>query len=112
MLVEGGRRVVFDPNSLRDDDGYLVVDASVADQFGDLGAETAALSRATTQQFEQYIKLNKKIASEVLNAVEQIDEADKIADMRIHLATKISEKQNFLKCSTYILGLSVFGHMK
>ena len=63
VLVEGGERVVLDPNSLRDDDGYLVVKASVADQFGDLGSETTALGRATTQQFEQYIKLNKKIAS-------------------------------------------------
>ena len=98
VLVEGGDRVVLDAKSLRDDDGYLVVEASVADQFGDLGAETTALGRATTQQFEQYIKLNKKIASEVLNAVEQIDEADKIADMiASHLAIKIAEKQELLE---------------
>ena len=114
VLVEGGKRVVFDPNSLRDDDGYLVVEASVADQFGDLGAETAALSRATTQQFEQYIKLNKKIASEVLNAVEQIDEADKIADMLAsHLAIKISEKQELLEMLDIHARLErVFGHME
>ncbi len=114
VLVEGGRRVVFDPNSLRDDDGYLVVEASVADQFGDLGAETVALSRATTQQFEQYIKLNKKVASEVLNAVEQIDEADKIADMLAsHLAIKISEKQELLEMLDIHARLErVFGHME
>ncbi|MDA9013785.1 endopeptidase La, partial [Alphaproteobacteria bacterium] len=69
-----------------------------ADQTGDRGADTAALSRATVQQFEQYIKLNKKIASEVLNAVEQVDEADKIADMiASHLAVKIAEKQDLLE---------------
>ena len=112
--VEGGQRVVLDPNSLRDDDGYLVVEASVADQFGDLGAETTALGRATTQQFEQYIKLNKKIASEVLNAVEQIDEADKIADMiASHLAIKISEKQELLETLDIHARLeSVFGYME
>ena len=56
------------------------------------------LSRATVQQFEQYIKLNKKIASEVLSAVEQVDEADKIADMiASHLAVKIAEKQDLLE---------------
>ena len=114
VLVEGGERVVLDPNSLRDDDGYLVVEASVADQFGDLGAETTALGRATTQQFEQYIKLNKKIASEVLSAVEQIDEADKIADMiASHLAIKISEKQELLETLDIHARLeSVFGHME
>ena len=114
VLVEGGKRVVFDPKSLRDDDGYLVVEASVADQFGDLNAETRALGRATIQQFEQYIKLNKKIASEVLNAVEQIDEADKIADMLAsHLAIKISEKQELLEMLDIHARLErVFEHME
>ena len=79
-----------------------------------MGAETAALSRATTQQFEQYIKLNKKIASEVLNAVEQIDEADKIADMiASHLAVKISEKQELLENLDIHARLErVFGYME
>ena len=98
VLVEGGERVALNTDALQNENGYLVVEAEIAEQFGDLGAETAALSRATTQQFEQYIKLNKKIASEVLNAVEQIDEADKIADMiASHLAVKISEKQELLE---------------
>ena len=98
VLVEGGERVALNTDALQNENGYLVVEAKIAEQFGDLGAETAALSRATTQQFEQYIKLNKKIASEVLNAVEQIEEADKIADMiASHLAVKISEKQELLE---------------
>ena len=50
------------------------------------------------QQFEQYIKFNKKVASEVLNAIEQVEEADKIADMiASHLAIKIPEKQELLE---------------
>ena len=114
VLVEGGKRIVLDSKTLRDDNGYLTVDASIADQFGDLGAETTALGRATTQQFEQYIKLNKKIASEVLTAVEQIDEADKIADMLAsHLAIKISEKQELLEMLDIHARLErVFGHME
>ena len=76
----------------------MFVEAEPAEQTGDRGADTAALSRATVQQFEQYIKLNKKIASEVLSAVEQVDEADKIADMiASHLAVKIAEKQDLLE---------------
>ena len=92
----------------------VVVESTVADQFGDMGAETKALGRATTQQFEQYIKLNKKIASEVLSAVEQVDETDKIADMiASHLAIKISEKQELLETLDIHARLeAVFGHME
>ena len=98
VLVEGGERLRLRLDTLTDDNGYLFVEAEPADQTGDRGADTAALSRATVQQFEQYIKLNKKIASEVLNAVEQVDEADKIADMiASHLAVKIAEKQDLLE---------------
>ncbi|MDC0336750.1 endopeptidase La [Alphaproteobacteria bacterium] len=98
VLVEGGERLRLRLDTLRDDDGYLFVEVEPAEQTGDRGADTAALSRATVQQFEQYIKLNKKIASEVLSAVEQVDEADKIADMiASHLAVKIAEKQDLLE---------------
>ncbi|MGB2240681.1 MAG: endopeptidase La [Candidatus Puniceispirillaceae bacterium] len=114
VLVEGGERVALNTDALQNENGYLVVEAEIAEQFGDLGAETAALSRATTHQFEQYIKLNKKIASEVLNAVEQIDEADKIADMiASHLAVKISEKQELLENLDVHARLErVFGYME
>ncbi len=98
VLVEGGERLRLSLDTLTDENGYLFVEAEPAEQTGDRGADTAALSRATVRQFEQYIKLNKKIASEVLSAVEQIDEADKIADMiASHLAVKIAEKQDLLE---------------
>ena len=98
VLVEGGERLRLRLDTLTMTDGYLFVEAEPAEQTGDRGADTAALSRATVQQFEQYIKLNKKIASEVLSAVEQVDEADKIADMiASHLAVKIAEKQDLLE---------------
>jgi len=98
VLVEGGERVRLRLDTLDDLSGYLFVEAEVLDQTGDLGVETGALGRATVQQFEQYIKLNKKIANEVLSAVEQIDEPDKIADMiASHLAVKIADKQDLLE---------------
>ncbi|MDC1117943.1 endopeptidase La [Alphaproteobacteria bacterium] len=98
VLVEGGERLRLRLDTLTDDNGYLFIEADPAEQTGDRGADTAALSRATVQQFEQYIKLNKKIASEVLSAVEQVDEVDKIADMiASHLAVKIAEKQDLLE---------------
>ncbi len=98
VLVEGGDRVKLHLGSLQNDKGYLFVEAEVAEQTGDRGSDTAALGRATVNQFEQYVKFNKKIASEVLSAVEQVEEADKIADMiASHLAIKIAEKQNLLE---------------
>ena len=98
VLVEGGERVVIDPQSLNSNDGFLAVDAEILEQDGYLGADTEGLARAAVQQFDQYIKFNKKVASEVLSAIEQVTEADKIADMiASHLAIKIEEKQDLLE---------------
>ena len=98
VLVEGGERVELKMDSLSAQDGYLTVEATPMVQTGDLGADTEALATTTVQQFEQYLKLNKKIASEVLNAIEQVDESDKIADMiASHLSVKIEEKQELLE---------------
>jgi len=98
VLVEGGERLQLRRETLTDDKGYLFVEAELVEQTGDRGADTAALGRATVQQFEQYIKLNKKIATEVLSAVEQVEDADTIADMiASHLAVKIPEKQDLLE---------------
>ena len=98
VLVEGGERVVIDPDTLNSDTGFMSVDAEILDQDGHLGADTEGLARATVQQFDQYIKFNKKVASEVLSAIEQVSEADKIADMiASHLAVRIEEKQELLE---------------
>ena len=98
VLVEGGERVVIDPQSLNSNDGFLAVDAEILEQDGYLGADTEGLARAAVQQFDQYIKFNKKVASEVLSAIEQVTDADKIADMiASHLAIKIEEKQELLE---------------
>ncbi len=52
-------------------------------------------------QFEQYIKLNKKIPPEVLVSINQIEESGKLADtVASHLALKIPEKQQLLECAT------------
>src|SRR6201996_654669 len=60
--------------------------------------ELEALSRTVVGQFEQYIKLNKKIAQEVLVSLNQIDDPAKLADtVASHLTLKISEKQELLE---------------
>lgn len=60
--------------------------------------ELEALSRSVVTQFEQYIKLNKKVPPEALVSVNQIDDYSKLADtVASHLALKISEKQELLE---------------
>ena len=67
----------------------------------DAGAEAKeleALGRTVVSQFEQYIKLNKKIAPEVLVSLNQIEEPSKLADtVASHLNLKIAEKQELLE---------------
>ena len=65
-------------------------------------------------QFEQYIKLNKKIAPEVLVSLNQIEEPSKLADtVASHLNLKIAEKQELLEIAKVGERLErVFGHME
>ncbi|MEZ5839652.1 MAG: endopeptidase La [Hyphomicrobiales bacterium] len=59
--------------------------------------EIEALARSVVAEFENYVKLNKKVSPEVLGAVTQIDDPSKLADtIASHLAIKIAEKQEIL----------------
>ena len=63
--------------------------------------ELEALSRSIVTEFEQYIKLNKRIPPEVLVSINQIEEPSKLADtVASHLALKISDKQELLELAT------------
>ncbi len=60
--------------------------------------EIEALARTTVTQFEQYVKLNKKVPPEVLVSINQIEEPTKLADtIASHLAVKIQQKQELLE---------------
>jgi ATP-dependent Lon protease len=74
----------------------------------------SALARTVVSQFEQYIKLNKKIPPEVLVSINQIDDPTKLADtVASHLTLKISEKQELLETESVSERLEkVFGHME
>ena len=57
-------------------------------------AEVEALRRAVMQQFDQYVKLNKKIPPEILTSIASIDEAGRLADtIAAHLPLKLENKQ-------------------
>ena len=100
VLVEGGSRAKVE-NFIEEKD-YLEADVFWPDEeMGDNPAEALALSRATLQQFEEYIKLNKKIPSEVMVSLGQIEDPSKMADtIASHLAVNIPEKQELLELSS------------
>ncbi|MFB1017984.1 MAG: AAA family ATPase, partial [Burkholderiaceae bacterium] len=59
--------------------------------------EIEALRRAVMQQFDQYVKLNKKIPSEILTSIASIDEPGRLADtIAAHLPLKLESKQEVL----------------
>jgi len=96
VLVEGGTRARIDEFTNREEffeaQVDLVEEAELEDQ------ELEALSRSVVAQFEQYIKLNKKIPPEVLVSINQIEDWSKLADtVASHLALKIAEKQELLE---------------
>ncbi|CAM5193756.1 Lon protease OS=Castellaniella defragrans OX=75697 GN=lon PE=2 SV=1 [Castellaniella denitrificans] len=60
-------------------------------------AEAEALRRAVVAQFEQYVKLNKKIPQEILTSLSGIEDAGRLADtIAAHLPLKIEQKQSLL----------------
>ena len=60
--------------------------------------ETNALSRTAVSQFENYVKLNRKVPPEILVSLNQITDLNKLADtMSAHLGIRLSEKQNLLE---------------
>src|SRR3984885_2740045 len=96
VLVEGGRRAKI--TGFKETEAYFEASVeTVPDVPGDKKS-LEALSRSVVSQFEQYIKLNKKIAPEVLVSLNQIEEPSKLADtVASHLNLKIPEKQELLE---------------
>ncbi len=96
VLVEGGQRAVITRYTENED--FFQATADLIEEKAGEPQELEALSRAVVSQFEQYIKLNKKIPPEVLVSINQIEEAGKLADtVASHLALKIPEKQQLLE---------------
>ncbi len=112
VLVEGGERVRV--SNMSEDNGYIeakitkIIDTSIQDE------ELEALSRTVVSQFEQYVKLNKKIPPEVIVSINQIDDVSKLSDtVASHLALKIEQKQELLELATTAERLEkIYGFME
>ncbi len=99
VLVEGGRRARI--TKFAENEEFFQAYADMIDEVHGEPQELEALSRAVVSQFEQYIKLNKKIPPEVLVSINQIEDAGKLADtIASHLQLKIPEKQELLETPT------------
>jgi len=99
VLVEGGHRARI--LRFTENENFFQAESAVIDEKTGTAEELEALGRSVIGEFEQYIKLNKKIPPEVLVSLNQIDDPAKLADtVASHLALKISEKQELLELET------------
>ncbi len=95
VLVEGIQRA--NTHSISDNGEYFVADVTPVPPELDTKPEIEALRRAVTQQFDQYVKLNKKIPPEILTSIAGIDDAGRLADtIAAHLPLKLENKQSVL----------------
>src|SRR5215470_14124638 len=96
VLVEGAARAKVERYTDRAE--YYEADAVVlADNAGER-VEAEALARSVVNEFENYVKLNKKVSPEVVGVVQQIEDYAKLADtVASHLAVKIPDKQQILE---------------
>jgi ATP-dependent Lon protease len=96
VLVEGGQRARIVKFS--DNPTFFEAHAETLVERTGEAKEIEALARTVVSQFEQYIKLNKKIPPEVLVSINQIEDPSKLADtVASHLQLKIAEKQELLE---------------
>ncbi len=99
VLVEGVRRArIVD---IASDDGYMYADILLEEESSSTSTpEMEALKRAVIEQFDQYVKLNKKIPKEVVSSLASIEDYGRFADsVAAHLPLKLEQKQTILETS-------------
>jgi len=98
VLVEGQQRAQV--LSIVDGEAHFVAAVTPVDpsaEQAEPSSEIEALRRAVMQQFDQYVKLNKKIPPEILTSISSIDDAGRLADtIAAHLPLKLENKQQVL----------------
>ncbi|HEX5312499.1 endopeptidase La [Aquabacterium sp.] len=95
VLVEGVQRA--NTTSIDDSGEFFTAEVVPVQPEAQVTPEVEALRRAVTQQFDQYVKLNKKIPPEILTSISGIDDAGRLADtIAAHLPLKLEAKQAVL----------------
>nr|WP_315137758.1 endopeptidase La [uncultured Limnohabitans sp.] len=98
VLVEGQQRALV--KSIVDGEAHFVATVTPVEpsaEQAEPSSEIEALRRAVMQQFDQYVKLNKKIPPEILTSISSIDDPGRLADtIAAHLPLKLENKQQVL----------------
>jgi ATP-dependent Lon protease len=96
VLVEGSERALIDRFNVGDHFSAEISMLAEDDRHDE--REIDVLVRSIIAQFEQYVKLNKKVPPEILTSLSGIDEPGRLADtVAAHMALKLSEKQRILE---------------
>ncbi|CAL61906.1 ATP-dependent protease La [Herminiimonas arsenicoxydans] len=96
VLVEGAQRARI--HHISELDTHFVADLTPIESEAGEESEVEAMRRAIVQQFDQYVKLNKKIPPEILTSLAGIDDAGRLADtIAAHLPLKLEQKQVILE---------------
>lgn len=102
VLIEGLERVKID--EFFEDDDYMKASIEIMPEYKENEIELEALARTVIAQFEEYVKLSKKIPPEVLVSVSQIKDHSKLADtIASHMTLKIEDKQGLLEAKSLSL---------
>ena len=96
VLVEGNQRARV--IKVTDMGTHLSAQAEIVPAQGEERVDVEAMRRALLAQFDQYVKLNKKIPPEILTSLSGIDEGGRLADTIVaHLPLKLEQKQEVLE---------------
>ncbi len=96
VLVEGGRRVKIVGYTGKSE--FFEANAIDMEETAAEASELQAAARTVVSEFENYVKLNKKVPPEVVVSINKIEEPAKLADtISAHLALKVAEKQQLLE---------------
>ncbi|WP_334190088.1 endopeptidase La [Noviherbaspirillum sp.] len=96
VLVEGAQRARI--HNITELDTHFAADLTPVESEPGDESEVEAMRRAIVQQFDQYVKLNKKIPPEILTSLAGIDDAGRLADtIAAHLPLKLEQKQVILE---------------
>jgi ATP-dependent Lon protease len=100
VLVEGSQRAYV--RDMKESGEFFVAGYTLLDDVLDSGdQELEILSRSTLNAFDQYVKLNKKVPSEILTSLAGIDDPSRLSDtIAAHMSLKLDEKQKILEIAS------------
>ena len=99
VLVEGGTRARLDKT--RDAEFFSADVTLIEDELDVTSREAEVLKRSLISQFENYVKLNRKVPPEILTSLAGIDQPGRLADtVAAHMALKLDQKQKVLEIAT------------